>query len=88
MQEQIQTNRKTYFLAREEAQQEDLYNEIYASDSDNEWEGEETEGWGDGATGEDNDVRDEESAAYMEFLNQEVRILFYWSSLKALRNTP
>ncbi|KAF3939642.1 Importin-7 [Dactylella cylindrospora] len=58
--------------AREEAQKEELYDEGYPSDSDNEWDGETGE-WEENETGEDKDVHDEESAAYMEFLSQEAQ---------------
>ncbi|KAF3927635.1 Importin-7 [Arthrobotrys entomopaga] len=60
--------------AREEAQKEDLYDDDYPSDSDNEWEGEGNEGWEENE-GEDKDVHDEDSAAYMEFLSQEAQRL-------------
>ncbi|KAK6532235.1 hypothetical protein TWF281_006427 [Arthrobotrys megalospora] len=58
--------------AREEAQKEDLYDEGYPSDSDNEWEGEGNEGWEENEN-DDKDVADEESQAYLEFLNQEAQ---------------
>lgn len=59
------------YVVREEVQKDDVYDDAYDSGSENEWEGELTEGAE--ADHDDPDVADE-NQEYMEFLSQEVGV--------------